>query len=251
MKSQFHRQVTSQISRARRHFLSARNPVWYHDFSKLGLSTRQIDGTYISAQELKTPQLEEMARRAFLNFTPEALEDLHGIELFCADAYFSQLLLASGVGRMTAVDAADGSPEQRHGVLEQAAFVARRLGNENRLRLVKGNVLELRGEYDFAVNFGGLYHLEDPLSFLRSLRSTVAGPMFLQTIVSLRDIDPEYFESPAPGWSWGSRFSEMRLAAMLQDAGWEIKYWSFTLAAYNERLEDRGCVFALCVPAPS
>lgn len=249
MIARLSRVLRSRIGRARAALsYRSQNPVWYHDFSAVGVPTRQIDASYVAAQELKTPQFNEMARRAFSDLLPSDLSKLHGVELFCADAYFSQLLLARGIGEMTVVDAAEDSPEGRNNVLNQAAFVARRLRNSEQLHILKADVFSLSGTYDFAINFGGLYHLEDPLALLRLIRKSVTGPMFLQTIVSLRETGPDYFETPAPGWNWGSRFSEHRLAEMIREAGWRTEYWSFSLASYNKSLDDRGCVFALCLP---
>jgi SAM-dependent methyltransferase len=242
------RALRSRVARAQTAFSSSRGPFWYHDFSAVGVPTRQIDNTYQAAQALKTPQFNEMVRRAFSALSRSDLSQMHGVELFCADAYFSQLLLARGVGEMTGFDTAEDSPEGRNNVLSQAAFIARRLGNSGQLELRKADVFSLSGTYDFAVNFGGLYHLENPLNLLRLIRRSVTGPMFLQTIVSLKETGPDYFETPAPGWTWGSRFSERRLAEMIREAGYRTEYWSFTLASYNKRLDDRGCVFALCVP---
>jgi hypothetical protein len=59
---------------------------------------------------------------------------------------------------------------------------------------------------------------------------------------------PDYFETPAPGWTWGSRFSYGCLQGFLTRAGWEIIEATQSDLAGNERPDDRGSAYLLCVP---
>lgn len=225
-----------------------KKPIWYHDFSALGLSTTVIDDSYARAQSVKVPAFVRHFERTFSRFSERDLGAMRGVELFCADAYFSQFALKRGVGQMIGIDLDAESPENRSGVLSQAQIAAAALGTTNRFNVIRGDVREFEGRFDFCVNYGGIYHLLDPLGLLRRCRTQVNGPMLLQTIVSLANTSDDYFESPAPGWTWGSRFSEGYLMTMLDQSGWDVEDVESEVADYNKRPADRGIVFALCRP---
>ena len=223
-------------------------PVWYHDFADLGFPTRVIDPSYAQAQALKIGPFVRQFNRAITGRGQSGLSSMQGLELFCADSYFSQYAIASGIGRMVGIDLDRKSPEKRKGVLLQAETASAALGTTGRFTAIRGDVLKFDGDFDFCINYGGLYHLSDPASLLRRCRERIRGPMLVQTVVSLSDTSDEYFESPAPGWTWGCRFSETHLRTMLDSSGWEVEDWESGIAEYNQGMSDRGVVFALCYP---
>jgi hypothetical protein len=69
-------------------------------------------------------------------------------------------------------------------------------------------------------------------------------------VVTLATDEERYFESPAPGWTWGCRFTSAGLKRMLRDSGFEILHAYENELFGNERREDRGSVYALCRPEP-
>ena len=229
-------------------FRMSKRPIWYHDFADLGFPTRVIDSSYAQAQALKVGPFARQFSRAMAGRADSELSSIQGLELFCADAYFSQYAILNGIGRMVGIDLDIESPEKRGGVLLQAEAASAALGTADRFAAVRGDVLKFDGHFDFCINYGGLYHLLDPASLLRRCRERIRGPMLLQTVVSLSDTSDEYFESPAPGWTWGCRFSEGYLRSMLDESGWEVEAWESGVAEYNRGMSDRGVVFALCRP---
>jgi hypothetical protein len=174
---------------------------------------------------------------------------MKGVEFFCADAYYSFHAINAGVGKMTAIDLADESGEKRVGILEQAKIIGKILdiGND-KLVITKSDVLLFNDQCDFAFVFGGLYHIEDPIKLLSNLRSSVSQLVFIQTIVSLENESQDYFESPAPGWDWGSRFSASWLIRKIELLGFRIIESNLETAEYNHAQRDRGSLFLVCAP---
>lgn len=62
--------------------------------------------------------------------------------------------------------------------------------------------------------------------------------------------DPAYFETPAPGWDWGSRFNRRSFQRMVEREGYNVIDSAFNELTGNERLEDRGSVYYLIRKAP-
>ncbi len=61
--------------------------------------------------------------------------------------------------------------------------------------------------------------------------------------------EPDYFESPAPGWTWRCRFSYDYLLSMVGRCGWRIEQAESNVLIANDRREDRGSAYLLCTPA--
>jgi SAM-dependent methyltransferase len=123
------------------------------------------------------------------------------------------------------------------------------LDNENKVDFVKGNVFHLSGVFDIVLCFGGLYHLDNPECLLRFLRDKTKKALIIQTVVTLETEAPEYFVSPCPGWTYGSRFTHAWLVAALRRTGWEIAHEYRNELTYNERACDRGSSYLYCIPS--
>lgn len=173
---------------------------------------------------------------------------ISAVELFCADGFYSNYTASKGVGQVSGVDLDGDSVERRSGVLEQAQLVTRLLGNSDIISFRKADVLHIDGIYDICICAGGLYHMTNPEKLLKKLCAQVKRAMILQTVVSLENDDPTYFVSPAPGLSWGCRFSCLYLEKMLERTGWKIVEKSFNELPGNIRSCDRGSVYMLCSP---
>jgi hypothetical protein len=70
-------------------------------------------------------------------------------------------------------------------------------------------------------------------------------------VVSLATTDQAYYECPAPGWTWGNRFSVASFDAAIRRTGWDIVDRHFNELEGNDRPEDRGSVYYLVRKAPS
>ena len=67
----------------------------------------------------------------------------------------------------------------------------------------------------------------------------------MQSVVSLENEDPDYLEVPAPGWTWGSRFSLVSFDQMIRDQGWTLVTWHANELKGNTEPKDRGSVYYL------
>ncbi len=224
---------------------------WYHDFSLLGVKTNQFDDPSYRLSQL---QKEKIILRWIDDYVKNQnrKNSMRGVEFFCADAYYSFHALKAGVGKMIAIDLAEESGEKRFGILDQAKIISKILGiSEKRLDIRKFDVMRFEENCDFAFVIGGLYHIEDPLKLLSYLKSSISQYIFIQTIVSFENESPDYFESPAPGWNWGSRFSATWLINNIEILGFEIIESNLETAEYNFAQRDRGSLFLVCQPISS
>lgn len=209
---------------------------WFHDWHPLGFRTPQAS-SFVENQKCKTEPIVRLTRRA-LEMCPGPR---HGVELFCADGYYATIALREGADSVLGVDLNEL-------YLLQAALMARLQGTDGKLTFKNLDVLDLTGEFDFAVCAGGLYHLDDPARLLKQLRSNVKHALVIQTVYSMANEEADYFEAPAPGWTWGCRFSLGYLQDMVEAAGWKILHVETNELLGNTRREDRGSAYLLCAP---
>jgi len=57
--------------------------------------------------------------------------------------------------------------------------------------------------------------------------------------------DENYFETPAPGWTWGCRYNKYSFDNMIRSFDWKILDSYFNELEGNGRLDDRGSVYYL------
>jgi hypothetical protein len=216
---------------------------WYHDFAVLGVPTPQAEGIFGPNQQAKQATLFEYIDDAIELSGPEP----DGLELFCADGFYSQYALQQGAHHMTGVDLGDQQSAGDPMHLRQAVAMTSLLGHVGRADFARQDVFEVSGRYDFGICAGGLYHLAEPDRLLRKLVENIRVALVVQTVYSLAQPAADYFEAPAPGQDWGCRFSFDRLLAMLTEAGWDIVRSSANELGGNARPEDRGSAYVLCV----
>lgn len=229
--------------RRRQRFHEELEHPWYHDFTALGVPTRQAEGIFGPNQRAKQATLFSYIDKAIELSGPEP----EGLELFCADGYYSHYALQHGARHMTGVDlgATQSAGDPMH--LRQAVAMSALLGHDGRAEFRNQNVFDVTGSFDFGICAGGLYHVTDPEALLRKLTGNVRTALVVQTVYSLAETAADYFETPAPGQDWGCRFSYDRLLAMISDAGWSVVAASSNELGGNARPEDRGSAYALCV----
>lgn len=189
-------------------------------------------------QSVILPLVEEALQR----LADQGIREPGGLELFCADGYYSCLVARDHPHvYVTGIDL-----DNEH--IQRARTAARVLGFD-RLSFVVADVWDyLRQDhsFDFALCTGGLYHLEEPWRLLELLRPAVTGFLVVQSAVTLETEAPDFFVSPAPGWKHGSRFTHARLANWLQETGWEVVTEARNELTGNRRAMDRGSSYFLC-----
>jgi len=99
--------------------------------------------------------------------------------------------------------------------------------------------------YSIVANLGGLYHVSDPIRTLKRSAQMAQCYLIVQSVVSLANESASYFETPAPGWTWGSRFSRAFLENAIRDCGLRIIDSDFNILTGNARPEDRGSCYYL------
>jgi SAM-dependent methyltransferase len=209
---------------------------WYHDFEVLGLKT----GIEHPNQRCKQRYLFPYIDRA-ISICRRHTDAVSGVELFCADGFYANYAVLHGASGMLGIDANDY-------YIMKAKTIARALGNADKIRFQRADVFDLARCFDFCICAGGLYHLADPEALLRLMRGKIRYALVIQTVYSLVDAREDYFESPAPGWSWGSRFSYEYLLRMVDRSDWRILEADRNELEGNERPEDRGSAYLLCTP---
>ena len=173
---------------------------------------------------------------------------ISAVELFCADGFYSNYAARKGVSQIIGVDLDIDSVERRGGVLQQAKLITRLLGNSDKIAFQKTNVVDVSGTFDICICAGGLYHLTNPQELLAKWVCQIRRALVLQTVVSLEFDDSDYFVTPAPGLSWGCRFSLKYLETMLEATGWEIIEQSNSELPGCLRDCDKGSAYMLCRP---
>jgi hypothetical protein len=208
---------------------------FYHDFSILGLRVPQRDGIYPKNQAAKAPVLIGYLAFAIGKLRARNVEPITFSELFCADAYYSFIARRLGVDECYAYD------NDRDGHLEEAKFIQHLLSETN-VHLKAQDVFDISSEAKTSIvmNAGGLYHVSDPLSVLDKSYEICKSYLILQSVVSLANEDENYFETPAPGWDWGCRFSHAFLRKQIAKRGYRIIDEERNILEGNLRPEDRG-----------
>ena len=212
----------------------------YHSYRLFGVQNQQLPGIYQPNQACKEPIILSYILFALAKCRTNSDTLVTFAELFCADGYYAM------AARHLGVTASIGIDNNRDGHFSAANKIAARLDIDN-CTFIKMDVndIDTIDTIDIVANVGGLYHVENPEAILD--KSYVLANRFLivQTVVSLTSEADNYFESPAPGWTWGSRYSRRSFEKLIERKGWKIIDSHFNVLEGNERLEDRGSVYFL------
>lgn len=212
----------------------------YHSYRLLGAINEQLPGIYPPNQACKEPILLAWIQLAIAKCRTTLATPVSFAELFCADGYYAMM------ARRLGATASMGIDNDRDGHLGLAPRVAAMLGLAD-VRFVKmeADAIDTLPPVDIVANVGGLYHVSNPLEILAKSYAMARRFLIVQNVVSLANEDPLYFASPAPGWTWGSRFSRASFDKAMRDTGWEIVDSHFNELEGNERPEDRGSAYYL------
>ncbi|MEL7208805.1 MAG: class I SAM-dependent methyltransferase [Actinomycetota bacterium] len=212
---------------------------WYHDYSSLGLATAQRPGNWAANQLSKEEPITLRIANA-INICDREGVDPTVLELFCADGFFGCVAADRGASSVVGIDIDE--PE-----VQRANLAAQLLGQRS-TRFVVEDVWETRRRAAIGICAGGLYHLEEPERLLTRLRGLISRFLVIQTVFHLDVEDPDYFESPAPGWDWGSRTSYAGVLAMAERAGWRVLDADRNELLGNDEPSNRGSAYLLCEP---
>lgn len=213
---------------------------FYHDFSALGLTLPQKKGIYAPNQTAKAPVITGYLLFAIGKLRARGIRPITIAELFCADAYYSFLARRFGADRCYAFDS------NRDGDLPQAHHI-RTLLNDDCVEIHETVVENIASDFGASIvmNTGGLYHVEDPLRYLEQAYEMAEHYLIVQSVISIATEDENYFETPAPGWSWGCRFTFGYLEKEIKKRGYKVFDSDRNLLLGNVRPEDRGSAYFL------
>ncbi len=212
----------------------------YHDYSLFGVSNLQLPGIYRRNQYSKAYILRAYIQYAIAKCKTTVDEPVSFAELFCADGYYA--MVARHLGATSAI----GIDNDREGHLAKAPEIAARLGITS-ISFVRDDVnhLDTYDRVDIVANVGGLYHVANPRDILMKSHTMARRYLIVQSVVSMAVDSQDYFESPAPGWTWGSRFSQPSFDRMIEDLGYDVIDRDFNELEGNDRPQDRGSVYYL------
>jgi hypothetical protein len=212
----------------------------YHSYRFLGGLNEQLPGIYAPNQACKEPILRAYIQLAIAKCRATIATPVSFAELFCADGYYAMLARHLGATSSCGID------NDRDGHFATAATVAASLGlGDVRFLKMDVNAIDTLPAVDIVANVGGLYHVDNPHEILRKSHAMARRFLVVQTVVSLATQDEKYYRSPAPGWTWGNRFSRESFDRMMGETGWEILDRHFNELEGNDRPEDRGSVYYL------
>jgi hypothetical protein len=212
----------------------------YHSYRLLGAVNEQIPGIYAPNQACKEPILLAYIQWAIAKCRATLATPVSFAELFCADGYYAMM------ARRLGATASMGIDNDREGHFATAIAVSKALGLDDvRFLKLEVDAIDTLPAVDIVANVGGLYHVANPLEILRKSHRLASRYLVVQNVVSLATRDPTYFQSPAPGWTWGSRFSVQSFDAAIRETGWEVVDRHFNELEGNERPEDRGSLYYL------
>ena len=212
----------------------------YHSYRLLGAVNEQLPGIYPPNQACKEPILLAYIQWAIAKCRATLATPVSFAELFCADGYYAMMARRLGATSSMGID------NDRDGHLESGKRVAAALGLSD-VRFLKMDVdaIDTLPPVDIVANAGGLYHVGNPLEVLRKSYAMARRFLIVQNVVSLANDAEDYFQAPAPGWTWGSRFSRRSFDAAMRATGWDIVDRHFNELEGNDRPEDRGSCYYL------
>jgi len=212
----------------------------YHNYSFFGVNNQQLPGIFAPNQKAKAPIISAYIALAIAKSRKVAADSVSFSELFCADGYYAMVAARLGCDRCLGID----NNKDKH--LTQAKAIAEILSISN-IEFLETEISPQTEipRCDIIANVGGLYHVSNPEEILRLSYEAAEKYLIVQNVVSLARTDENYFESPAPGWTWGNRYSRASFDKLIRSLCPKIVDCHFNELEGNERPEDRGSVYYL------
>ena len=213
----------------------------YHEYSFFGVNNEQTKGHYVENQKTKAPIITTYIAYAIAK-CKEKSNYVSFAELFCADGYYAMVASRLGAARSYGID----NNFSKHNYALKVKGIAKRLGIKN-IEFINEDVNNINKlpRTDIVANVGGLYHVSNPKQILAKSYEMAKSYLIIQSVVSLATDSRRYFETPAPGWTWGSRFSRQSFDELIKDSGYKVLDFHFNELKGNKRIEDRGSVYYL------
>lgn len=212
----------------------------YHEYSFFGVENEQLEGIYRLNQKSKFPVIMAHIALAIAKCKKTVNEQPAFTELFCADGFYAMVASKLGCGKSIGID------NDRDNHFENARIIAKRLGLKD-IEFIKADILpgSKFEETDIVANVGGLYHVSNPKEILELSYKMAKKYLIVQSVVSMASDDPDYFETPAPAWTWGCRFNKISFDKLIKSLNYRVIDYMFNELEGNGRLEDRGSVYYL------
>ena len=212
----------------------------YHKFSFFGVDNEQLVGNFELNQKAKESIIVAYIASAIAKSKDRMLSGVSFTELFCADGFYAMVALRLGCNKSIGID------NDSEGYFGKAKAIAERL-NLKSVEFQKAEITpnSIFFPTDIVANIGGLYHVSEPEKTLEMSYRMVKQYLIVQSVVSLATNDENYFESPAPGWTWGNRFSRKSFDKMIKRICPKIIDHRFNELEGNKELENRGSVYYL------
>jgi 2-polyprenyl-3-methyl-5-hydroxy-6-metoxy-1,4-benzoquinol methylase len=198
---------------------------WYHNFERLGIVTVHKSRAHMLNQRCKENKIIEYIQRASNDKRVKT-----GIDLFCNDGYYTNYGVMAKI-KMTGIDINVNE-------IEKAKMITKALGNEINFQI--GNVMDINKKYDVIFCFGGLYHLKDPVSYLKSLKKFVKKVLIIQTVYFMGKSN--YFSR----YLHGCRFSKDWIIKEIKKLKYKIKDEYINELEANTEKRDRGSLYLYC-----
>lgn len=212
----------------------------YHSYRLFGIDNNQISDVYIKNQQSKEATISAYMCLALSKSRKRIADPVSFAELFCADGYYC--MLARHFGYTTSV----GIDNDRDNHFVAGREIAARLDISD-CNFVKEDInnIDRMEQVDVVANVGGLYHVPNPEEILEKSYAMAKRFLIVQTVVSLANESEDYFQAPAPGWSWGSRYNPRSFDKMINSKGWNILDSHLNILEGNGRPEDNGSIYYL------
>jgi hypothetical protein len=205
----------------------------YHSYRFFGIDNKQYSKLYELNQKAKEPILIAYIAWAIAKGSKSFTE------LFCADGFYAMVAARLGC-KSTGID---NDKDHHFGV---AKTIAERINVS--VNFIKSDIKadSVFEQTDIVANIGGLYHVDDPHRILKLSYDMAKKYLIVQSVVSLANNDSNYLKIPAPGWTWGCRFSRQSFDRMIKETfSFKIVDQYFNELTGNRRKEDRGSVYYL------
>ena len=213
----------------------------YHSYLFFGIDNKQVDGIYKPNQFAKSQIITAYIAYALASSLDDSNSNISFAELFCADGYYAMVARSLGCKPCLGID----NNRDKHTQISPS--IAQKLGLDS-VSFLESDILTNSkfDSFDIVANVGGLYHTEKPEEILIMSYEMSRKFLIIQNVVSLANNSESYFESPAPGWTWGSRYSKASFDAVINRLfGSKVILSHFNELTGNDRLEDRGSAYYL------
>lgn len=211
----------------------------YHNYSFFGFESTPLHNHAIN-QKSKQPIILAYIAYAIAKSKKTPTDSVSFTELFCADGFYA--MVASRLG----CDFSIGIDSNQDESLKNSKEITKRLGIHN-IKFIESEITPHSKftQTNIVANIGGLYHVSQPAGVLKMSYEMAKKYLIVQSVVSLATNEDDYFESPAPGWAWGNRFSKQSFDRMIRKNFTKIIDCHFNELEGNKRLEDKGSIYYL------